>query len=225
MKNSKIYTAVKAVISFAFVLVLTNSLFAQSETKKESTVNAAPGTQTVNAQQAGSWNVGIDPAKNTVRLSNSAADPVAVKIVAGGSARKPFQVRFAAGVPLGSTGDTAHLAIPAGKRLVIENISAIARSPVGTRMTIQLFSYFDNGDGVGDSGDITFHRIALTDQGTFNGVATSSANHKTLIFADEQIGAAHFGVSLEVRLDTLATGSATGQVTLSGYVEDLPTTP
>ena len=220
MKN--IYTAAKAVILFALVLVLTNSLFAQSEVKKDSTVSASPGPQTVNAQQAGSWNVGIDPAKNAVKVSNSTAEPLAVKVVGSGSSRKPFQVRIAAGVPLGSIADTAHLPIPAGKRLVIENISAIARSPAGTRMTIQLYSYFDNGDGVGDSGDITFHRIALTDQGTFNGVATSSANHKTLIFADEQIGTAHFGVSLEVRLDALATGSATGQVTLSGYVEDLP---
>lgn len=82
MKNSKIY---RAVILFAFVLVLTNSLFAQSETKKESAVNAAPsgGTQTVNAQQAGPWNVGIDPARNIVRVANTVAEAVPVQVVNG----------------------------------------------------------------------------------------------------------------------------------------------
>jgi hypothetical protein len=44
-----------------------------------------------------------------------------------------------------------------------------------------------------------------------------------LIFADEQIGTGHYGVSLEIRLDTPATGFVQGQVTMSGYLEDLPT--
>ena len=224
MKNTRIHTAAKAVILFAFVFVLTNSLFAQSETKKDSVVSAA-GTQTVNSQQSGPWTVGIDAAKNAVRISNSPADPVAVKLVSSGSARKPFQVRFSAPIPVGGIAGNAVLNIPAGKRLVIENISAIARSQAGSRMQIQLFCYFDNGDGIGDLSDITFHRIALTDQGTFNGVATSTANHKTLIFADELIGTSHFAVSMEARLDTPATETASGQVTLSGYLEDLPTTP
>jgi hypothetical protein len=226
MKTIHTYSAVKAAILFTLVLVLTNSLFAQSGPKKETAAGVSVSNpQAVIAQQGGQWTVAVDPAKNTVRIASSDTDPVAVKLVGGGSARKPFQVRVAAGIPIGGTAGDASLQIPAGKRLVIENISAIGRSQAGSRIEIQLFSFFDNGDGVGDNNDITFHRIALTDQGTFNGVATSSANHKTLIFADEQIGAGHFNIGLEVRLDTPATTSASGQVTLSGYLEDLPATP
>ncbi|HUR97005.1 MAG TPA: hypothetical protein VMZ26_02940 [Pyrinomonadaceae bacterium] len=227
MKKVNLYTAAKPAILFTLVLLLTTSLFAQTGAKKETLTNASPtaNTQTVNAQQAGAWTVGIDAAKNAVRVTNSDIDPVSVKIVTSGPGRKPFQARFSAGVDAGSNAGNAFLQIPAGKRLIIENISAIARTAPGTKMHMQLFSYFDNGDGVGDSEDITFHRIALTEQGTYAGVATSTANHPTLIFADEQIGAAHFTVALQVRMDTTAPAGTTnqGQVTLTGYLEDLPT--
>lgn len=92
-------------------------------------------------------------------------------------------------------------------------------------MEINFFSYLDNGDGVGDSGDITFHRIALTDQGTFSGTAISSANHKVLVFADEQIGTSHFGVVVQARLNGTTTGFTQAQVTFSDYIEDLPAVP
>lgn len=136
--------------------------------------------------------------------------------------RRPFQARVIV-TPLGDGFETQFLAIPAGKRLVIENVSAITRCPEGQRMEINFFSYLDNnGDGVGDSADITFHRIALTDQGTFGGTAIFSANHNVLVFADEQIGISHFQVGVSARLNGAATGFTQAQVTFSGYVEDLP---
>jgi hypothetical protein len=226
MEKLNLYTAAKSAILFTLVLLLTTSLFAQTNVTKGTATNASPtvNTQTVNAQQSGVWTVGIDQTKNTVQLSNSQANPLPVKLIDSGSARKPFQARVIADVSVGGTAGNAVFPIPAGKRLVIENISAIARTPVGTKMQMHLFSYFDNnGDGVGDISDISFHRIALTEQGTFSGNATSTANHKVLIFADEQIGTGHFGVSLEIRLDTPATSFVQGQVTMSGYLEDLPT--
>ena len=60
MKKSNTYTAAKTALLFAFVLVLTGSLFAQSESKKDSIVSASPTTQTVNSQQGERWAVGID---------------------------------------------------------------------------------------------------------------------------------------------------------------------
>lgn len=90
-------------------------------------------------------------------------------------------------------------------------------------MEINLSTYIDNNDdGVGDISDIVFHRIALTDQGVFGGTAISSANHKVLVFADEQIGTGHFGVTLQARLNGSTTEFAQAQVTFSGYVEDIP---
>jgi len=141
--------------------------------------------------------------------------------------RRAFQARIIV-TPLGDGFQTQFLPIPAGKRLVIENVSAIARCPEGLRMEVNFFSYIDNnGDGVGDVADITFHRIALSDQGTFGGTAIFSANHKVLVFADEQIGTSHFQVGVQARLNGPAptTGLVQAQVTFSGYLEDLPTVP
>jgi hypothetical protein len=195
-------------------------------TKKADTVPAGDSAnQTVDARQSGTWTVGVDPARNTVRLSNSTSEPLPVQVIGSGSARKAFQTRILVD-PTNTGYATATMPIPAGKRLVIENISAIARTPEGLRMEINFFSYFDNnGDGIGDIADITFHRIALTDQGSFVGTAIASANHKVLVFADETIGTSHYGVVVQGRLNGAANGFAQGQVTFSGYLEDLPVVP
>jgi hypothetical protein len=141
------------------------------------------------------------------------------------SERKAFQARVIVS-PLGNGFQYQVLPIPAGKRFVIENVSVITRCPEGLRMEVNFFCYIDNnGDGVGDIADITFHRIALTDQGVFDGTAIASANHKVLVFADEQIGTGHFGVTAQARLNgTVTPGPAIvqAQFTFSGYLEDIP---
>ena len=225
--NRLINTAVKTAMLFSLLIIATGSIVAQSPgtTKAAATNIASAATpQTVNAQQSGPWTVGIDAAKNSVRIANTDAEPVTVKLVGTGAGRKPFQFRLSANAGQGEGGGSAYFGIPAGKRLVIENVSAIGRTGPGLRMLLDFFCYTDNGDGVGDASDITFHRITLTDQGTFVGLQTSTANHKVLIFADERIGTEHFGLTLQMRLDGPGVGSTNqGQVTFSGYMEDLPT--
>jgi len=141
--------------------------------------------------------------------------------------RKAFQARIAV-IPLGTGFQSQVLPIPAGKRFVIENVSVITRGPEGLRMEVNFFCYIDNnGDGVGDIADITFHRIALTDQGVFDGTAIASANHKVLVFADEQIGTGHFGVTVQARLSGPPPPNPAflqAQFTFSGYLEDIPET-
>ena len=186
---------------------------------------AAANTQTVDARQSGAWNVGIDPTKNAVQVANSADNPLPVKVMSNG--RKPFQKRIIV-TPLGNGFQTAFMSIPAGKRLVIENVSAIVRCPEGMRMEVNYFTYFDNeGNGDGGIADITFHRFALTDQGSFDGSSIFVANHKVLVFAEEQIGTTHYQVGVQARMNTtLPAGSfVQAQVTFSGYLEDLPVVP
>ena len=228
MHQRKRHPALSALLSIAFVIAsAAAALGQQAGDVKTGAVTQAAGTsniQTVSAQQGGAWAVGIDPTKNTVQLPNTTSDPLPVKVVGSGSARKPFQKRVLV-QPLGNGFQTAFMPIPAGKRLVIENISVVSRCAEGQRMEINYFTYMDNGDSTSTDGIayITFHRVALTDQGTFDGVAIATANHKVLVFADEQIGTNHYQVGFQARLNGPLVGFAQAQITFSGYLEDLPT--
>jgi hypothetical protein len=211
---------------YALVLAVASAAPTFGQTRKDAAAAANTNPQLVDARQSGVWNVGIDETRNAVRLTNTDANPLAVKVIGSGPARKAFQFRMIVN-PTSTGMQSQQIALPAGKRLVIENVSAIARCPDGLKMEMNFSTYLDNGDGVGDISDLTFHRIALTDQGTFDAVSIASANHKTLIFADEQIGNAHFGLILQARLNAILPPNAfaQAQVTFSGYVEDLPAIP
>jgi hypothetical protein len=225
----------KYIVQFAFIaralitviVAFTGGAVAQSvDTKKVDTAASAPASnvQTVDARQSGIWTVGIDPNGNSVKVLTSPSDPLAVKVIGSGSARKPFQARVVV-QPTNNGFVSGNLLIPAGKRMVIENISAIARTPVGLKMEINFYCYLDNGSGVADISTIVFNRIALVDQGVFDGTAIASANHKVLVFADELIGTTHTQVVVQARLNGVTTEFAQGQVTFSGYLEDLPAVP
>jgi len=209
------YSILIAVFALLAVSTLGLSVSANGETGAKT--SSAGSTPAVGAQQSGKQASEIDYTNETSGLANSQSTKEK-----DSTGRRPFQARIAVS-PQGNGFQSALLPIPAGKRLVIENISAIARRPEGLLMEINYFTYYDNnGDGVGDTADITFHRIALTDQGVFDGTAISSANHKVMVFADEQIGTSHFFVALQARLNGSTTGFTQAQVTFSGYVEDLP---
>src|SRR5262245_36101132 len=212
MKKLVDYLTVRSGFLIALVVLLNGLAFGQSGDSKDVARTTAP-------------NAAIDSTNNSVGIANSPSDPSVVKVVKDPAVKRPFQVRVTV-LPVGLGFSSQFLAIPAGKRFVIENVSALGRCPEGLRMEVNFFSYLDNnGDGVTDSEDLTFHRIVLTDQGTFDGTAISSANHKVLVFADGQIGPYPLGIHLQARLNGTATGSAQAQVTFSGYLEDLPAVP
>ena len=166
--------------------------------------------------------VGIDPAKNTVQLPNNAANPLSVKVE---NVRKPFQKRISV-APLGNGFSGVPLQIPAGKRLVIENVSVVGRIPEGLKLEVNFFTYMDNdGNGVNDPEDLTFHRIPMTEQGVFDGTAISAFNQKMLVFADGSIGNSALSIVAQARLNGSVPANTFTQVqfTFSGYLEDLPT--
>jgi hypothetical protein len=168
--------------------------------------------------------VGIDPARNVVQLPNTSVNPLSVK-VENAPVRKPFQARVFV-TPAGTGFSSGTLAIPAGKRLVIENVSVIGRVPEGLKLEVNFFTHLDNdGDGVGGIEDIVFHRIPMIEQGVFDGTAISVFNQKMLVFADSKIGDATYAVVAQARLNGMPAPNTTVQVqfTVSGYVEDLPT--
>lgn len=210
----------KYVLASVLTMILVGIAVGQKtdETKPVTTAaNANP--QTVDARQSGTWSVGIDPSRNAVRVESSESDPVAVKVT---NNRRPFQVRIIV-TPTGLGNTSASLPIPAGKRLVIENVSAVGRVPAGMRMEMNFFTYFDNdGDGINDPEDLVFSRVALIEQGTFDDTTILAANHKVLVFADGTIGTTNQFITLIARLNGTTTGFAQGQLTISGYLEDLP---
>lgn len=232
LNKLKNYAAVKTALAILFVVAFGGSTFGQSDNSKKADSNREANAnqaaiKTVDARQNGIWTVGIDPTKNSVQFADKSTESLPLKAKESDPVRKPFQTRAAVNIAAGGNFETAFLPIPAGKRLVIENISAVARCPQGQRMELDFFTYFDNGDGIGSSlNDVTFHRVALTEQGTFDNLGTVlTANHKVLVFADEQIGTAHFQIGVRARINGIAAGTAQGQITFSGYLEDLPPAP
>jgi len=196
----------------AIVVAFTGGAIAQSSSGAANKATAAPSATSLQT-------VAIDPTKNAVRIANTSAEAVPVKTVTN---RTPYQVRTSV-APTNTAFVSSTIPIPAGKRFTIENISGVGYCPEGIRMEVVFFTYLDNnGDGVNDGTDITFHRVVLTDQGTFDGTAISAADHKVLIFADERIGTSHFGVTLMARINATTTAFTQAQVTFSGYLEDLP---
>lgn len=229
IQKIKTTRTVSGALSIGLLLLFTSSLFGQStDPTKQAGAAAQPGgggggTQTVNAQQSGSWTVGLDPATNTVRLANSEADPVPVKVIPNGTTgRKAYQKRVTFDVGVGNNQGSLSFPIPAGKRFVIESMTAVVRLPPGIQPYLHMFTYMDDGDGVFNPADSGNQRFVLVQQMNSAGLTIWTANHKVVAYLDETIGGTQINhtVALEVSGDVSLLSKA--DVTFTGYLEDLP---
>src|SRR5215831_11311401 len=84
---------------------------------------------TVQAAQSGSWNVGITGTP-TFQVGNTAGNPVFVSDV-NEPALHPFQARVDGSINAGSVATTVGIPVPAGNRLAIKFVSALAVVPTG----------------------------------------------------------------------------------------------
>jgi hypothetical protein len=190
------------------------------------TFGQSTGSKDVNV--VNSPTVGIDPAKNTVQVVNAASGPLLVT-VASTPTKRPFQARVNLQIPDGANADSKNLDIPAGKRLVIENVSALTFGPQGQSLLINFTTAVQ--DIVGDNavGGFENHDVVLTSQGIFNSLERMAANQNTLAFADEIVQTPNgilTGLDVIVNLSRgTFTGTAGARVTITGYVEDLPVIP
>jgi len=168
--------------------------------------------------------VGIDPDKNIVRLPNTPADPLAVKVVENGTPRKPFQLRIRAVINPGEFKKSESVQIPFGKRFVIENVNSYVTRPTGLQVSVQILANMDsNGDGQVTVDELGIFYFPMTDQIGFSTSTESYANHKTNIFADGSIGNGSQSITFALTLNGVVSNTSQGVVTLSGYLEDLPT--
>lgn len=181
---------------------------------------------TVQAAQSGTWNVGIngtpvvgldasnntvkfDAVNNTVKIDT--ANPLPVRDV-DNPVRQPFHRSVFASLPDGTTflASDPGLTPPAGKRLVIEQISIGANLPAGQRAACSLVVRNDFAEVLFD------HALPMSLQGTFGPIDSFQASLPTRVYLDPSDS-----VAFDV-FRTAATGSAGVRVSFSGYFVDVP---
>jgi hypothetical protein len=196
---------------------------ADGQTTKSAELSSASPSTNVNVVNTPT--VGIDPAKNTVQVANSASGPLAV-VVTNMPVRRPFQARINLDIPSGANANSGRLNIPVGKRLIIENVSALTSGPQGLAHLLNFTTSVQNIIGDNSVGGFESHDVLLSSQGLFNGVERLAANQNLLAFADESVQTPNGTVSgLDVIVNfsrASLIGFSSVRVTITGYVEDVP---
>jgi hypothetical protein len=124
------------------------------------------------------------------------------------SAHQPFEQLIAFELSDGQGNGQDSIVVPSGKRFVIEFITAIVTVQVGQNAVV---TFFVQTGGVGAPGIV--HCLALTPQGTFIG-ATFAASQLVRLYADP-------GTTVIFELArSAATGVASGNISVTGYLED-----
>jgi hypothetical protein len=165
---------------------------------------------TPNVNLAAGAQVGINPSANTVRLTNTLTSPLPVRDVDFG--RQPFQDSASDTQQPGTNASTITIAtVPAGKRLVIEFLSALAQMPAGQSLVgCQINTIAPPFGGV-------THELLINEQPAFvNGDALWRASQHLRLYADPGSS-----VRMLVTRDSSA-GQALFLATVSGYLVDVP---
>jgi hypothetical protein len=140
--------------------------------------------------------------------------------------RQPFQASIDLDILPGEKADLGNLYIPAGKRLVIENVSAVASGPAGQDLIVSVGSGSKYADEANENEGFPDLDLVLASQGVSGDMESLAGDQRVLIFADESVITdlsilRGLGVSVELSRDVLS-GSAAARVSFSGYLEDLP---
>ena len=106
----------------AFVLALAPSRPVTAESPKPVEVVNSPIVQ---AQQSGSWNVGLN---GPINVGNTAASPIPVRDVDSSARAVAYFHRFNCSIQNGQQSCSSSDALPPGMRLVIETVSLRARA-------------------------------------------------------------------------------------------------
>jgi hypothetical protein len=219
----------KTLLSSLFAVLFCAQLMAQTApppppTKTPDDVNVVntPSVNVVNTptvQLAGTSTVQVSGTTN-VHVQNDSTTPVVVQDVSTPK-RTPFQA--APGFPtppfLDNNPVSAPIAVPAGKRLVIEHVSARAVLPFGAQTPVVFFSLFTTVGGVTVEHVMNVPQVFLFNCGSCGGVteAINSISQEMKLYADAgttvQATAFSFGI----------TGSPIDiNFAVSGYLEDAP---
>lgn len=212
----------KTVVLSVLVVLSAASLIAQNTAAKVAdSVNVVntPSVNVVNTptvQLAGTSTVQVSGTTN-VKVQNDSSAPVPVQDVSKPK-QTPFQVNQNLGPSpfLNNNPASVAITVPAGKRLVIEHVSARAQAPFPAQTPVVLFSISTTVAGVSVE-----HFLDLPQVFNFNNANGAQSQHvvsKAMkLFSDS-------GATIQVT--ALAIGQ-TGQAidvnfAISGYLEDVP---
>lgn len=149
------------------------------------------------------------PSRDVV-VTNTASDPALVRVLSSDEnpARQPFQKKERIVLPDGQCCDNAFVAVPPGKRLVIEYASA-----AGFANGSQSFTY-EVGAPVDGAPRVT-HYLPVAQQ-TSDGNTTAIAGQPVRLYADAG------PTSVMLRGSRSGAGEATIFMTVSGHLIDVP---
>ena len=124
-------------------------------------------------------------------------------------ARQPFQASVEIKLPPGTEGQNGFVAVPAGKRLVIEYASGEAFLPTGQKGLLSVLTI------VNGAKTYTRHHLATVTIGNFGAPAYFLAGQVVRLYADA-------GNTVMLRADRDApTGDGLARLSISGYLVDL----
>ena len=175
-------------------------------------------TPTVNARQDGDWSVkladgasvGLDPARNTVKVDESARDPVT--IVFDGLEIVPTFI------PLYKT-DT--FLIPEGKRLVVEHVYGRVTRDENQTAPPRFALQYQTVPSSSDPGDTKLFQLSYAPEPTLDAgyVRAFSITQPAKIYVSNP---ARDGKDWGLDLLSYFHGHADDPITLSGYLEPIP---
>jgi hypothetical protein len=148
------------------------------------------------------------PVTGMVNVGNLGNSPLPVRDVDNG--RQPFQETTTISLVGDSGHSTTIFTVPAGKRFIIETVSAHAElAPVDTPHRIEVITQLGN--------KTVFHRILVSRQGMdLNGQNVFVGTHYIRAYADP-------GTDVEFEFShSNAANNASASITISGYFIDLP---
>jgi len=225
----KLNSAVLWVLIIAAILAAGTNALAQGKPPDNS---ASPTTaQNVNVVNTPSVTIGNTPTVNVgtmpaVTLSGTptvnigtTGGTVPVKSVEN-PARQPFAVHRDITVPQNALGNFEMVQIPAGKRFVIEQVSARVDIPSSTHETahVMVRSFYQIGNGLFDNNTY----VPLTPVGHESGNDNFVATQPTRAYADNNLSGLQLYIFRSQDTFNQFTGDVNGTVFVSGYLVDLP---
>jgi hypothetical protein len=207
---------IKKNISIAFILLLAltcvsiavpklglgDSHASNATAQSSSQTNIQNGT-TLNIQQSGKWVIGLSDTP-TVKLS---AKGNSIQLMPADSAM-PFLKTISFNIENGTSQNNVSIAIPEGKRLVIEHVSARAQGPVGQKFIAQIQTNVTRTESPRG-----IFWLVFFPQGTFSTIDVFTACHSMRVFSEPGNPPMMF-----VATRTAVNGTAFVEATISGFL-------